>query len=554
MKKVIVLISIISIISLSFLTAQTYQFPGNKQITNYYQGVNQSYNITVPEAGEKSPVFMPHENNYGFQNNYANASIVRWSAIDPSAICNDAVVSGNGLHSFVGWALNSKRVSLYNNLSSTPLWQYMTSTAGSRNYTAISDTGGVLAAGSYRNIMLFNKNSDVPFFNYDLLTNPDTGAAGPLDVTSNGSFLIASANRNDSSWVFGFNKNSTVSAWKFKVAGQIQGVKIAFSDSLAIINTYSGYYVVNTLTGFLKSQGAITGGTQMAQGISGNGNIIALINYQGYLRMYQWNGSAYTLLWQYQEPTGTYYNWVTSVEVSNDGSYVAIGTLIFLTSSSYDGRVRYFKVSTGSTPLWSYSSTGDEISCVALSKNGKILAVTSWGFLDDSKDDIYIFKANPGSNIPVFSVNTPGSPYVCGISDDGTTVTAGGKLVHARMMGSGGTYYNIFVDTNTNPVGVFSGNNEGVPDKYDLQQNYPNPFNPETKIKYSVQREGFVSVKIFDANGREVKTLYNGLQKAGNYEVVFNSGSDRSELGSGIYFCVMKTSGFRKTIKMILIR
>ncbi|MBI1937531.1 MAG: T9SS type A sorting domain-containing protein [Ignavibacteriales bacterium] len=71
---------------------------------------------------------------------------------------------------------------------------------------------------------------------------------------------------------------------------------------------------------------------------------------------------------------------------------------------------------------------------------------------------------------------------------------------------------------------------------YSLSQNYPNPFNPTTKIKYTIPQSSFVSVKIYDLLGREVTTLVNKEQSAGNYEVNF----DGSKLSSGIYIYTIR--------------
>ena len=61
--------------------------------------------------------------------------------------------------------------------------------------------------------------------------------------------------------------------------------------------------------------------------------------------------------------------------------------------------------------------------------------------------------------------------------------------------------------------------------EFALEQNYPNPFNPSTKIKYSIAKQGFVTIKIFDVLGREIVTLVNKEQPVGNYEVEFNASS-----------------------------
>ena len=437
--------------------------------------------------------------------NSINSSSIRWSMTDPYGIANDMAMSGNGVVGYCGWALNNKRVSAYNNTDNTPYWEYTTSASGNRSYVASSDTG-VVVTGAYHNINLFTKNSGTPFFNFDLTSLVDTGIAGPVAITSNGKFLIGSASRNDTSTIMGFNSSSATIVWKLRIPTSLQGIRISGNDSLAIINTYSAYWVVNTYTGAIRYNGAITGGTQMTQGISGNGSIIGIVNYQGQLKVLQWNGTAYTQLWQYQEPTGSYYNWISCIDISYDGSYVAIGTLIFVTSSSYDGRIRFFKVSTGNTPVWSYTNMMDEVSWITFSKNQKILAATSWGDQNSTKSNLVVFKVSDLTNTPIYSLIMPGSPYVCSLSNDGTLLNAGGKAVHARLMGYGGTYYSIFIDTATSNTGIVStGGN--IPKKYALYQNYPNPFNPETNIKFDMPNSGFASLKIYNILGKEVMTL-----------------------------------------------
>ena len=52
-----------------------------------------------------------------------------------------------------------------------------------------------------------------------------------------------------------------------------------------------------------------------------------------------------------------------------------------------------------------------------------------------------------------------------------------------------------------------------------INQNFPNPFNPSTSITYFVPKESFVSIKIYDFLGREVKTLVNDFLSTGSYEI-----------------------------------
>ncbi len=86
---------------------------------------------------------------------------------------------------------------------------------------------------------------------------------------------------------------------------------------------------------------------------------------------------------------------------------------------------------------------------------------------------------------------------------------------------------------------------------YILNQNYPNPFNPRTNINYELRVTNYVSIKIYDINGREVKTLVNKKQNQGKYEVEF----DGSELSSGVYIYSLFIEGIIvSTRKMVLVR
>jgi Secretion system C-terminal sorting domain len=89
-----------------------------------------------------------------------------------------------------------------------------------------------------------------------------------------------------------------------------------------------------------------------------------------------------------------------------------------------------------------------------------------------------------------------------------------------------------------------------IPKEYSLSQNYPNPFNPSTTIKYSLPKDGFVSLKIYDITGREVKTLASEVKKAGYYSVTFNA----SNLASGVYFYRIQSNDYVMTKRMVLIK
>jgi uncharacterized lipoprotein YddW (UPF0748 family) len=91
---------------------------------------------------------------------------------------------------------------------------------------------------------------------------------------------------------------------------------------------------------------------------------------------------------------------------------------------------------------------------------------------------------------------------------------------------------------------------EGIPTEFGLSQNYPNPFNPATEIEFSIARQGYVSLKVYDLLGREIANLINEELSAGNYAVMF----DASELSSGTYIYNLVCEGRRFSKKMIFLK
>jgi hypothetical protein len=97
-----------------------------------------------------------------------------------------------------------------------------------------------------------------------------------------------------------------------------------------------------------------------------------------------------------------------------------------------------------------------------------------------------------------------------------------------------------------------------IPKEYRLEQNFPNPFNPSTTIKYSLPKESFVTIKVYNLLGEEVATIVNTEQSIGNYEVDFNA----STLASGIYIYRIQAGepsagsgqSFVDTKKMLLLK
>ncbi len=79
------------------------------------------------------------------------------------------------------------------------------------------------------------------------------------------------------------------------------------------------------------------------------------------------------------------------------------------------------------------------------------------------------------------------------------------------------------------------------PDRFIATETFPNPFSQSTTIRYFLDQEGIVTLKVYDRAGAEVATLAQGFQDAGRwYAVPFNA----SSLASGTYYYRLLVQGF----------
>jgi hypothetical protein len=106
--------------------------------------------------------------------------------------------------------------------------------------------------------------------------------------------------------------------------------------------------------------------------------------------------------------------------------------------------------------------------------------------------------------------------------------------------------------------GTSSGVNEIVellPSTFKLDQNYPNPFNPSTIIRYELPKMSNVSIKIYDALGKEVRSLIDEAQNAGTHNLLWDAVNNYGQrVSSGVYFYRIVAGDFVQTKKMLMIK
>ena len=85
---------------------------------------------------------------------------------------------------------------------------------------------------------------------------------------------------------------------------------------------------------------------------------------------------------------------------------------------------------------------------------------------------------------------------------------------------------------------------------HDLHEVYPNPVGGTARITFTLGHAADVSVRIYDAIGREVATIADGYHDAGSHTVVW----DARELASGIYYSRMTADGFSDVAMLLRVR
>jgi photosystem II stability/assembly factor-like uncharacterized protein len=152
--------------------------------------------------------------------------------------------------------------------------------------------------------------------------------------------------------------------------------------------------------------------------------------------------------------------------------------------------------------------------------SGKVIKTT------DAGNTWTLQSTTLNENLYGIAIVSPDTGYICSWS---------GRLLKTT---NGGTV--TAINPETSPAAGFS-----------LAQNCPNPFNPKTTIDFSIPSDGFVSLRIYDINGKEITTAINNNLKAGKIKYVF----DGTNLSSGIYFYKL-TAGdkFFEVKKMILMK
>ena len=446
MKSRFTLFLFLTIITFSFITGNTYSqsndFIGTKKIQ---------------KDGKLSFETIPAENNgrieslddhlLGMNNSQGEQFVlggsVLWSTQDPVAIANVVALNDAGNSGLTGWGLNDMRVTMYSDINSNPIWNFLTG-----QYDPFVDISGdgskVAATGGTHFYMLNPVNGNVDY----QFVMPDSFYASSVALSRDGSMAVVLAQALGSSttyrtYAFDLAGGNPSIKWIFDVQGSEilnwAGANFSASGETVAITGRNHLYVFNSIDGTLIWDHFVDN-TESAPGISGDGKVVVTADNSGFVQTWQFDSQTneYFLLWQYKVPPSAFSSWASSVDISADGNTIVAGSLIF-PSSGYEGSVMCFDTYGGGTPKWIFGGAGDLVDDISLSDDGKVAAAVTWGDLAHTRPDLMVFDTQTGEL--TFNVVTPGSFFTCDISPDGKRVFAGGKAVHAREFGNGGRIY-----------------------------------------------------------------------------------------------------------------
>ena len=153
----------------------------------------------------------------------------------------------------------------------------------------------------------------------------------------------------------------------------------------------------------------------------------------------------------------------------------------------------------------------------------------------DDETSLYVFAGT----VPVVEPPTPTVGPVASTAGDYTNLGRVALRQGTAASSPTVTIDGIRVGTSWSNIATGIITNSTIAESFKLSQNYPNPFNPTTKINFALPVNGNVTLKVYNALGKEVSNLVNSRMNAGSYTVDFNG----ANLNSGVYFYKLEVAG-----------
>jgi ligand-binding sensor domain-containing protein len=247
---------------------------------------------------------------------------------------------------------------------------------------------------------------------------------------------------------------------------------------------------------------------------------------------------------------------------TNGNSWTGIGNFYYVRSIGISNEGDIF-LGTTSTGVWKSSDNGNNwvqtglgynyyVWAIAFDSLGTIYAGTeqgvyksldggqSWIQINDGLFNTYIFSLKINYNVDLFAGTYEGLYVLYADSNHWTKTPLPNVKVGEIVIGTNNTIYagtesgvyfsddngrNWIQLTNISPTGIEESKTQTFKSII-LKQNYPNPFNPETTIKFYLPAYDYISLKIFNTLGQNVRNFELGYLKAGEQQILWNGDDD----------------------------
>ena len=399
--------------------------------------------ITDPQTGRSSietttTTVSPTMPDGRLMDDASRAPKVNWQVTDPIGIGEHVLVDDEQGFTFNSWWLNDDRVSLYDD-TNLPLFE--SPVTAELQYPIDMTSDGKFSSAAFDNtVQVFNNTTQTMVWE---LTIP--GEAFATFMSEDGTIVYVMENEGEvKCMASAYEVGNTVPLWQTQFLTKGTTAAISGDGSrLAVCQFFAvtKLWVIDTETGEVIFDTGCNNTHPPAFSYDGS---ILLNDHSGYAHLFKYQESLGTYKEQWSFKVGSA-GYVAGMAVSADGTTAALGTLIFL-SEGFDGEIYLFDTYS-SVPRWVVGNCGDEVGSLSLSDDGSILAAAGFGPMNHSTPDAYFFRKE--SNVPFFTLTTPGSFFGIDLTGDGMMCSVTGKAVHARENGNGGLLYNV----NTNPGG-----------------------------------------------------------------------------------------------------